>query len=264
LAIHSGLGWGIALIIDQRRNEARRFRREIQMIYQDPYSSLNPRKSVYDIIGAAYDIHGHAAGREKDRRIRELLEKVGMAPFHIYRYPHEFSGGQRQRVGIARALAVEPSVIFCDEPVSALDVSVRAQILNLLKDLQEEFGLTYVFISHDLAVVRHICNRVMVMYLGRAVEQARTEELFSRPMHPYTKALISAIPVPNPRIQRTRERILLEGEIPTPMGPSTACDFASRCPLVEHVCRESIPPLEEICPGHFVACFVVARKEEMT
>lgn len=228
-------------------------RREIQLIFQDPYSSLNPRMTVYDIIGEAFDIHKIAKGEEKTRKILDLMETVGLAPFHLYRYPHEFSGGQRQRVVIARALAVQPKVLIMDEPVSALDVSVRAQILNLFEELQNNFDLTYIFISHDLSVVRHVCDRVAVMYLGQVVEIGDIDSLFDNPQHPYAVALIAAVPIPDPR--RRKEREILSGEVPTPIDPPSYCRFAKRCKYAQELCLQQEPSLLKINRNHWVSCF---------
>jgi oligopeptide transport system ATP-binding protein len=233
--------------------ELRRRRRRFQMIFQDPYSSLNPRMTIEQIIGEALDIHGLVRTREARRkRIAELLEAVDLAGGHAQRYPHEFSGGQRQRIGIARALAVEPKLIVCDEPVSALDVSVQAQIINLLQDLQHAHGLAYLFIAHDLAVVGHISRRVMVMYLGKVVELAAANEIIHTPKHPYTQALISAVPVVDP--DSKRQRIILPGDVPSPISPPSGCPFHPRCPVAEAQCRVQPPALREISPGHFAAC----------
>ena len=231
----------------------RPLRREMQIIFQDPYSSLNPRKSVGQIVAEPFAIHHTEKGRKQ--RVQELLNRVGLSPEHYNRYPHEFSGGQRQRIGVARALAVNPKLIVCDEPVSALDVSVQAQILNLLKDLQRDFGLTYVFIAHDLNVVRHISDRVMVMYLGHAVEIATRQQLYSEPKHPYTGALLSAVPIPDPEIGRRRQPIVLEGDVPNPINPPSACWFHPRCPRFrEGHCDVETPPLYPFGDGHVAAC----------
>ena len=235
-----------------RKEELRRMRRNMQIIFQDPYSSLNPRMTVGDIIGEPLEIHNMARGKEKIRRVQELLEVVGLAPYHANRYPHEFSGGQRQRIGIARALAVNPKLIIADEPVSALDVSIQAQVLNLMEELQKEFDLTYLFIAHDLSVVKHISDRIAVMYLGRIVEMAETEELFSNPQHPYTEALLSAVPIPNPELRR--ERIILPGDVPSPINPPAGCPFHTRCLYVQPSCRVEEPPFQDIGGGHYVAC----------
>ncbi|HLZ73121.1 MAG TPA: dipeptide ABC transporter ATP-binding protein [Dehalococcoidia bacterium] len=237
-----------------KSGELRRFRRRMQMIFQDPYASLNPRMSVGSIISEPLAIHNLAKGRARKDRVQELLRVVGLNPYYANRYPHEFSGGQRQRIGIARALAVEPQFIVADEPVSALDVSIQAQIINLMEDLQNEYNLTYLFIAHDLSVVRHISDRVAVMYLGRIAELADRNELYENPLHPYTKALLSAVPVPDPSVEAKRERIILTGDVPSPLRPPPGCNFHTRCPIAIEECRERIPEFREIVPNHFVAC----------
>lgn len=236
-------------------DEMRGLRRDMQIIFQDPYGSLNPRMTVGEIIGEPLEIHGVAQGKEK--RVREILGVVGLSLFHTRRYPHEFSGGQRQRIGVARALALNPKLIICDEPVSALDVSIQAQIINLLKDLQREFGLTYLFIAHDLNVVKHMSDRVAVMYLGKIVELAEKHELYRRPKHPYTEALLSAIPILDQTV--TRKRIILEGDVPSPINPPKGCRFHTRCQYVRELCRGEEPPFIDIGRGHYVACHL--RKE---
>lgn len=230
------------------------YRRKIQMIFQDPYASLDSRMTVGDIVGEAIDIHNLAKGNERTEKIRDLLNKVGLNRDHINRYPHEFSGGQRQRVGIARALAVEPECIICDEPISALDVSIQAQVVNMLEDLQKDMGLTYLFIAHDLSMVKHISNRIGVMYLGRMVELAGSNELYNHPLHPYTQALLSAIPIPDPDESEERKRIMLEGEIPSPIDPPPGCRFKGRCRYAKPICSEEDPELKELSQDHFVAC----------
>src|SRR6266516_4466354 len=234
--------------------DLRRMRREMQMIFQDPYASLNPRMTVGSIIGEPLEIHNLARGREKQERVQELLRIVGLNPYFANRYPHEFSGGQRQRIGIARALAVEPSFIVCDEPISALDVSIQAQVINLLEELQEKLGLTYLFIAHDLAVVRHISDRVAVMYVGKLVEVTDRDSLYENPLHPYTRALLSAVPVPDPVIEAQRTRMILVGDVPSPVNPPAGCRFNPRCPYAEDNCRTDEPALEEVKPGHWAAC----------
>ena len=231
------------------------YRRKMQYIFQDPYASLNPRMTVGDIVGEPIDIHNLASNKaERRERINSLLEQVGLNSEQATRYPHEFSGGQRQRIGIARALAVEPEFIVCDEPVSALDVSIQAQIINMLEKLQQDMGLTYLFIAHDLAVVKHISQRIGVMYLGKIVELTETRELHARPMHPYTRALLSAIPAFDPQVNRSKKRIILEGEIPNPLTPPKGCVFSTRCPYAKEICREQTPVLKEMNSGHQVAC----------
>jgi oligopeptide transport system ATP-binding protein len=234
----------------------RQQRRHLQMIFQDPYASLDPRMTVGDIIAEPLVNFGVMKGKEKDRRVQELLEIVGLNPYFNNRYPHEFSGGQRQRIGVARALALNPRLIICDEPISALDVSIQAQLINLLEDLQKQFNLTYLFIAHDLSVVRHISDRVMVMYLGKIVEVARSDELYRTQAHPYTKALLSAIPVPDPKVESQRRLVELSGEIPSPVNPPSGCRFHTRCPIavVPGVCADVEPPLEDKGHGHLGAC----------
>lgn len=232
--------------------ELRAIRREMQIIFQDPYSSLNPRLNILAIVSEPLKIHGVARASERRERVANLLSRVGLDPDYMNRYPHEFSGGQRQRIGIARALALNPKLIICDEPVSALDVSVQAQVVNLLQELQEQLGLTYLFISHGLAVVEHISNRVAVMYLGKIVEIADSRELYENPLMPYTKALLSAIPVPDPK--HKRDRIILKGDVPTPINPPSGCRFRTRCQIAIDRCAEVVPELREIKPGHFAAC----------
>src|SRR5438094_4819419 len=238
-----------------RGEHLRGLRREMAMIFQDPYASLDPRQTVGDIIAEPIDVHGLAKGKERQDRIRELLRVVGMNPRFADRYPHEFSGGQRQRIGIARALAVEPTFIVCDEPISALDVSIQAQIINLLENLQSKFKLTYLFIAHDLSVVKHISNRVAVMYLGKIMEVAPGQQLYRRPRHPYTGSLLSAIPIPDPQIELQRKRLIVEGDVASPVNPPSGCRFRTRCPRAREHCAEEVPPLESFGEEHKAACF---------
>ena len=233
-----------------------RMRRRMQMIFQDPYASLDPRMTVGTIISEPLDIHRSHTGKARTERVQELLDLVGLNPYFISRYPHEFSGGQRQRIGIARALALQPDFIICDEPISALDVSIQAQVVNLLEDLQQQFGLTYLFIAHDLSMVRHISNRMAVMYLGKIVELADRVELYEHPLHPYTQALISAVPIPDPVADAARQEIILEGEVPSPANPPQGCNFSTRCPQVMDICLESEPEFKDLGSGHRVACFL--------
>ncbi|MFY9944313.1 MAG: dipeptide ABC transporter ATP-binding protein [Desulfobacterales bacterium] len=235
------------------RARMRRMRREMQIIFQDPFSSLNPRKTVAQIIGEPLLIHGLGSRREREARVLELLETVGLRREQMRRYPHQFSGGQRQRIGVARALALNPKLIVCDEAVSALDVSIQAQVINLLEDLQERFGLTYLFISHDLGVVEHVSDRVAVMYLGQIVELAGSETLYRQPLHPYTQALLSAVPMPDPTLKG--ERIILRGDVPSPIDPPPGCRFHTRCLFAKEVCRKRVPSFREVADGHRVACF---------
>src|SRR5436853_1867362 len=242
-----------------RSSELRALRREMQMIFQDPFTSLNPRMTLLDLVGEPLLVHGVQSRREREERVAELLRRVGLRPEYMRRFPHAFSGGERQRIGIARALALQPRLVVADEPVSALDVSVQAQILNLLFDLQDQFRLTYLFVAHDLSVVRYISNRVAVMYVGRIVELAETEELFTSPKHPYTAALLSAVPEPDPRIRS--KRIVLQGEVANPASPPSGCYFHPRCPHAIEVCRTQTPVFQEISPGHLVGCH---RARELT
>ncbi|MFG1422324.1 dipeptide ABC transporter ATP-binding protein [Xanthobacter sp. VTT E-85238] len=235
-------------------SEMRKKRRHLQMIFQDPYASLNPRMTVESIVSEPMQIHDLVPKNQRTQRVQELLRTVGLNPHFANRYPHEFSGGQRQRIGIARALAANPDFIVCDEPVSALDVSIQAQIVNLLEDLQDEFGLTYLFIAHDLSVVRHISDRIAVMYLGKIVELADRNALYDDPLHPYTKALLSAVPIPDPVIERKRERIILTGDVPSPISPPSGCHFHTRCPYAMDVCKQIVPTLADQGDHHFVAC----------
>lgn len=234
-----------------------KIRREMQMIFQDPYASINPRMTCGDVIGEAIDIHNLARGKVRQERIYELLNLVGLNKEHANRFAHEFSGGQRQRIGIARALAVQPEFVICDEPISALDVSIQAQVVNLLEDLQKDLGLTYLFIAHDLAMVKHISNRIAVMYLGKIVELSESNELYKHPLHPYTQALLSAIPIPDPKVESSRQRIILEGDVPSPINPPSGCHFRTRCQFAKPECAEIEPVLREARYGHFVSCHIV-------
>ncbi len=241
-------------LVPLKGGSLRRFRRRMQMIFQDPYASLNPRMSIGDVIGEPLVIHGMGSGSERRERVAELMRVCGLNPFYASRFPHEFSGGQRQRIGIARSLAVSPDFIVADEPVSALDVSIQAQIINLMEELQDQFGLTYLFIAHDLAVVRHISDRVGVMYLGKMMELADRNTIYDNPLHPYTKALLSAVPIPDPALERKRERIILTGDVPSSLRPPRGCVFHTRCPIAIDECREEVPEWREVEPRHWVAC----------
>lgn len=249
---------GVDLVALKGEN-LRKTRRKMQMIFQDPYASLNPRMTVGEIVGEPLLVHNISNAKETNERVHQLLELVKLNPSFANRYPHEFSGGQRQRIGVARALALQPSFIVCDEPISALDVSIQAQVVNLLDELQDQFNLTYLFIAHDLSMVKHISDRVAVMYLGVIVELADRDELYSKPLHPYTQALLSAVPVPDPIVDAKRKRTILEGDVPSPVNPPSGCRFRTRCPIAEGVCAESRPDFREIKPGHFVACFFAER-----
>ncbi len=246
-------------LIDVKGEELRKMRRKMQMIFQDPYASLNPRMTVADIVGEPLMVHNVANAREIKERVDNLLELVKLNPSFADRYPHEFSGGQRQRIGVARALALQPSFIICDEPISALDVSIQAQVVNLLEELQEQFNLTYLFIAHDLSMVRHISNRVAVMYLGIFAEMADRDEIYLQPLHPYTQALLSAVPIPDPVADAKRQRVILEGDVPSPINPPSGCRFRTRCPIAEPICAEERPAFREIKPGHFTACHFSER-----
>jgi oligopeptide transport system ATP-binding protein len=237
--------------------EMRRHRQNLQIIFQDPYASLNPRMTVGNIIAEPLQVHNIGTRRERRERVEGLLELVGLNPYFINRYPHEFSGGQRQRIGVARALALEPDFIVCDEPISALDVSIQAQVVNLLMELQEKLGLTYLFIAHDLSMVRHISDRVAVMYLGKIMELAERDELYENPLHPYTQSLLSAIPIADPVREKKRQRIILEGDVPSPANPPSGCQFHTRCPLAVEICKNVVPEWREVSDGHWVYCHLV-------
>ena len=240
--------------------ELRSTRQRMQIIFQDPYASLNPRMTVGGIVGEPLEVHRVARGKEKRERVQELLRLVGLNPYFVNRYPHEFSGGQRQRIGIARALALNPDLIVCDEPISSLDVSIQAQVVNLLEELQGRMNLTYLFIAHDLSMVRHISNRVAVMYLGKIMELTDRDELYLNPLNPYTQALLSAVPVPDPVVEEKRRRIILEGDIPSPSTPPDGCNFSTRCPVVRDICVEADPELIEVASGHYCACHIVEQE----
>jgi oligopeptide/dipeptide ABC transporter ATP-binding protein len=246
-------------ILDLEREKMRQLRREMQIIFQDPYASLNPRMTIGSIVGEPLTIHNIAKGKKRDEEVASILQRVGLRPEHMRRYPHEFSGGQRQRIGIARALALNPKVIIADEPVSALDVSIQAQVINLLQDLQKDFGIAYLVISHDLSVVQHICDRIAVMYLGEIVEIAEADELIMSPRHPYTEALLSAVPVPDPAAGGQKERIILRGDVPSPVNPPPGCRFHTRCPYKEDICATDEPPLQVISDGHMTACHFAGK-----
>jgi oligopeptide transport system ATP-binding protein len=246
-------------LVKLKGEQMRQMRRKMQMIFQDPYASLNPRMTVAQLVGEPLMVHNVATGAEINQRVEHLLELVNLNPAFASRYPHEFSGGQRQRIGVARALALQPSFIICDEPISALDVSIQAQVVNLLEELQEQFNLTYLFIAHDLSMVKHISDRVAVMYLGVIVELASRDELYAKPLHPYTQALLSAVPIPDPVADAKRKRTILQGDVPSPANPPSGCRFRTRCPIAEAVCAETRPEFREIRPGHFVACFFAER-----
>jgi oligopeptide transport system ATP-binding protein len=246
-------------LVTLKNEEMRLMRRKMQMIFQDPYASLNPRMTVGEIVGEPLLVHNVASGREVDERIAHLLETVKLNPSFSSRYPHEFSGGQRQRIGIARSLALHPSFIVCDEPISALDVSIQAQVVNLLEELQEQFNLTYLFIAHDLSMVRHISNRIAVMYLGVIVELADRDALYDNPLHPYSQALLSAVPIPDPFAESKHKRTILQGDVPSPVNPPSGCRFRTRCPIAEAVCAESRPEFRELKPGHYAACHFADR-----
>jgi oligopeptide transport system ATP-binding protein len=242
-------------LVTLNESAMRHMRRKMQMIFQDPYASLNPRMTIGSILAAPLEVHTKMRGKEKSERIDELLHIVGLNPEFVNRYPHEFSGGQRQRIGIARALALNPALIVCDEPISSLDVSIQAQVVNLLEDLQERLGLTYLFIAHDLSMVRHISDRMAVMYLGKIMELTDRDEIYLHPLHPYTQALMSAVPVPDPDKARMRKRVILQGDIPSPANPPIGCNFSTRCPVARDDCKKEDPPYREIKPNHWVACY---------
>jgi len=245
-------------LVTIKGEELRKMRRKMQMIFQDPYASLNPRMTVGEIIGEPLLAHKLCTPVESQEKVASLLKLVGLNPGYINRYPHEFSGGQRQRIGVARALSLNPSLIICDEPISALDVSIQAQVVNLLEDLQDQLNLTYVFIAHDLSMVRHISDRVAVMYLGVIMELTDRDQLYSNPLHPYTQALLSAVPIADPKAEKKRKRIILQGDVPSPVNPPSGCRFRTRCPLAAQVCKEEKPSFREVLSGHFVACHMVA------
>ena len=241
-------------LTEASNEEMRRYRRDMQIIFQDPYASLNPRMTVGGIVAEPLEVHRIGTRKERRERVENLLELVGLNPYFINRYPHEFSGGQRQRIGVARALALQPEFIVCDEPIAALDVSIQAQVVNLLEELQDRMGLTYLFIAHDLSMVRHIADRTAVMYLGKIVELADRDELYGHPQHPYAKALLSAVPIPNPAKERERRRFILEGDVPSPANPPSGCNFHPRCPIAEEICQQEDPEWREISDDHWVAC----------
>ena len=249
--------YGDVDLTETGNDKMRGYRRDLQIIFQDPYASLNPRMTVGSIIAEPLEIHRIGTKKEQRERVKELLTLVGLNPYFINRYPHEFSGGQRQRIGVARALALNPKFIVCDEPIAALDVSIQAQVVNLLEELQEQFGLTYLFIAHDLSMVRHIADRTAVMYLGKLVELATRDALYGKPLHPYTQALLSAVPIPNPAKERERKRIILEGDVPSPSNPPSGCRFHPRCPIADDICKEKEPEWREALDDHWVACHLV-------
>lgn len=252
-------------VVHAQGDELMKIRRKAQMIFQDPYASLNPRWTVNAIVGEPLRVHGLAQGEKaRSERVKELLELVGLSSRYVNRFPHEFSGGQRQRIGVARALASDPAFIVCDEPISALDVSIQAQVVNLLEDLQEQFGLTYLFIAHDLSMVRHICSRVAVMYLGHMAELAPRDDLYEAPLHPYTQALLSAVPIPDPKAARRRKRMILKGDVPSPINPPSGCRFHTRCPIAQPHCRDIVPQWREVRPGHWVACHEVEPRPDFS